>query len=77
MSMSLVNTSPLQVTHLSLVPPIMLWLSKLPNLSYDKLKTVKNVFCGAAPLSREVEDKVREIFHLNYICQGTISVADA
>ncbi|XP_041361736.1 4-coumarate--CoA ligase 1-like [Gigantopelta aegis] len=64
------NIPKYQVTHLSLVPPVMLWLTKHPSLSYDKLKSVKGITCGAAPLSKEVEDQVREIFHLDYICQG-------
>lgn len=47
-----------KITRLQLVPPIMIMLDKRPEaIKYD-FSSVKNVLCGAAPLSKELQDAV-------------------
>lgn len=45
-------------TTLLLVPPLMVFLSKNPNVINYDLSSVRRIHCGAAPLSKETEDAV-------------------
>ncbi|CRL01456.1 CLUMA_CG014231, isoform A [Clunio marinus] len=75
-----------EVNFLVLVPPIMLLLAKSPLLDKYNLSCVKNISCGAAPLSKEVEDQVLERFKGQVVIRqgygmsestyGTIGVID-
>lgn len=47
-------------THLFLVPPLMVFLSKNPNVDNYDLSCVRLIHSGAAPLSKETEDAVRD-----------------
>ncbi|XP_055637990.1 uncharacterized protein LOC129776390 [Toxorhynchites rutilus septentrionalis] len=44
---------------LNIVPPIAVLLAKSPIVNQFDVSSVKTIICGAAPLSREVEDLVR------------------
>lgn len=57
-------------TILHTVPPIMVMFSKYPKVSDYDLSSVKTVLCGAAPLSQEIEEKVKTRLNLKCIFQG-------
>ncbi|XP_052793535.1 uncharacterized protein LOC128227237 [Mya arenaria] len=57
-------------TNLQLVPPIMVLLAKSPKVSEYDLSSVSQIACGAAPLSKEIEDLVKEKLKLPCIFQG-------
>lgn len=46
-------------THLFLVPPLMIFLSKNENVAKYDLNCVKIIYSGAAPLSKETEEAVK------------------
>lgn len=43
-----------------LVPPLFVFLAKHPSVSKYNLSSLRFIFCGAAPLSRELEQSVRD-----------------
>ncbi|CRL01182.1 CLUMA_CG014410, isoform A [Clunio marinus] len=43
-----------------LVPPLMVFLAKSPLLNNYDLKSLRFIFCGAAPLSKDLENAVRK-----------------
>ncbi|OXU30119.1 hypothetical protein TSAR_003795 [Trichomalopsis sarcophagae] len=55
---------------LSLVPPLMVFLAKHPIVDNYDLSSVKIIWCGAAPLSREIEDAVKKRLNNPEIRQG-------
>lgn len=55
---------------LHLVPPVMVMLAKHTKVSEYDLSSVKRIFCGAAPLSAEIEEAVKRKFNLRFIHQG-------
>ena len=53
-----------KVTKLQVVPPIMIMLDKRPEaLKYD-LSSVKEILCGAAPMSRDVQEVISRKFNV-------------
>jgi 4-coumarate--CoA ligase len=58
-----------RITHLQVAPPILVMLSKRPETAKYDLSSVKNILCGAAPLSKELQNDVSKRFKLN-IVQG-------
>lgn len=48
-----------KITHLTLVPPILIFLAKHPVVSQYDFSNLKEVFCGAAPLPRELAVEVQ------------------
>lgn len=47
-----------RITHIQTAPPILVMLAKRPEtLQYD-LGSLKNILCGAAPLSKELQNEV-------------------
>ncbi|XP_045188977.2 uncharacterized protein LOC123546613 [Mercenaria mercenaria] len=52
------------------VPPIMVMFAKYPKVSEYDLSSVKVAICGAAPLSKEIEDVVKTKLKLPCINQG-------
>jgi 4-coumarate--CoA ligase len=48
-----------KVNYLAIVPPIMVFLAKSPLVDQYDLSSVVEIGCGAAPLSIEVENQVR------------------
>jgi long-subunit acyl-CoA synthetase (AMP-forming) len=51
-----------RITHLQIAPPIMIMLSKRPETTRYDLSSVKAVLCGAAPLSKELQNDVEKRF---------------
>uniref|UniRef100_A0A1L8DZ07 Luciferin 4-monooxygenase n=1 Tax=Nyssomyia neivai TaxID=330878 RepID=A0A1L8DZ07_9DIPT len=60
-----------KITHASLVPPLMVFLAKNPNvLKYD-LSNLRELYYGAAPLGKETEIEVKQrIPNLTKVQQG-------
>jgi len=58
-----------RITSLQIAPPILVMLSKRPETSRYDLSSVKDVLCGAAPLSRELQNECQRRFNMQ-INQG-------
>ncbi|KAI1264820.1 4-coumarate-CoA ligase [Xylariaceae sp. FL1019] len=58
-----------KITNLQIAPPILVMLSKRPETSRYDLSSVKDVLCGAAPLSRELQNECQRRFNLQ-VYQG-------
>lgn len=56
-----------KVNFAVLVPPIMVMLAKSPQFDKYDLTSIKDISCGAAALSKELEDQVRARFKGNVI----------
>lgn len=52
------------------VPPLMLLLAKHPLVSKYDLSSLAVIFCGAAPLSKDIEDEVYKRIGVLAIRQG-------
>lgn len=59
-----------KIQVLNLVPPLMVFLAKHPIVDRYDLSSVKIIWCGAAPLSREIEDAVKKRLNNPEIRQG-------
>lgn len=44
-----------RISHLWVVPPIIILLAKSPKVSRYDLRCVQHIACGAAPLSKDIE----------------------
>ncbi|XP_053698551.1 luciferin 4-monooxygenase-like [Sabethes cyaneus] len=55
---------------LNMVPPIAIFLAKHSMVDQFDLSSVKTIICGAAPLSREVEDLIRARLNVTSIRQA-------
>lgn len=58
-----------KITHLQVAPPILVMLSKRPETAKYDISSVTDVLCGAAPLSKELQNHVSKRFNLQ-INQG-------
>lgn len=58
-----------KITRLQTVPPIMVMLSKRPEVAQFNLSSVREMLCGAAPLGRELQHEVEQNFGIR-ITQG-------
>jgi len=58
-----------KITSLQVAPPILVMLSKRPETARYDLSSVKDVLCGAAPLSRELQNECQRRFNMQ-INQG-------
>lgn len=47
-----------KTTHSFMVPPLMVFLAKHPLVDKYDMSSLRELYCGAAPLSKEVEDAV-------------------
>ncbi|KAJ6104511.1 hypothetical protein N7523_010831 [Penicillium sp. IBT 18751x] len=56
-----------RITHLQLVPPILIMLDKRPETPKYDLSSLKNILCGAAPLSRELQNTIQRKLRLNVV----------
>ena len=56
-----------RITHLQSAPPILVMLHKRPETSNYDLSSLKNILCGAAPLSKELQNAVTERLKVNII----------
>jgi acyl-coenzyme A synthetase/AMP-(fatty) acid ligase len=59
-----------KITRLQTVPPILIMLAKRPEVANYNLTSVKEILCGAAPYSRELQNAIKEKFKLKII-QGS------
>ncbi|XP_052807546.1 uncharacterized protein LOC128241441 [Mya arenaria] len=55
---------------LQVVPPVMVLFSKYPKVANYDLSSVTQIICGAAPLSKEIEDTVKTKLNIQCIHQG-------
>lgn len=55
-----------KISTIVVVPPIMVFLAKSPLVDKYDLSSLRSITCGAAALSREIEDQVRERFSKKY-----------
>jgi acyl-CoA synthetase (AMP-forming)/AMP-acid ligase II len=58
-----------KITHLQVAPPMLVMLSKRPETANYNLSSVTDVLCGAAPLSKELQNDVSSRFDVQ-ISQG-------
>ena len=58
-----------KITHLQAAPPILVMLSKRPETAKYDLSSVVNILCGAAPLSKQLQNDVASRFNVR-ISQG-------
>lgn len=58
-----------KITNLQVAPPILVMLSKRPETARYDLSSVRDVLCGAAPLSRELQNDCQRRFNIQ-INQG-------
>ncbi|KAF4966981.1 hypothetical protein FZEAL_10589 [Fusarium zealandicum] len=58
-----------RITSLQVAPPILVMLSKRPETAKYDISSVKDILCGAAPLSRELQNDCQTRFHVQ-INQG-------
>jgi 4-coumarate--CoA ligase len=58
-----------KITHLQVAPPIMVMLARRPETAKYNLSSLKSILCGAAPLSRELQNEVASRFNVQ-INQG-------
>lgn len=58
-----------RITSLQIAPPILVMLSKRPETSKYDLRSIKDVLCGSAPLSRELQNECQRRFDMQ-INQG-------
>lgn len=59
-----------KIKILPMVPPLMVFLAKHPIVDKYDLSCIKTIWCGAAPLSREVEEAVKKRLNNPEIKQG-------
>ncbi|KAK5128233.1 hypothetical protein LTR85_002900 [Meristemomyces frigidus] len=53
-----------KITHLQVAPPIMVMLTKRPETAKYDLSSVKGILCGAAPMSKELQNTVSRQFNV-------------
>lgn len=56
-----------RVTHMQTAPPVLVMLAKRPETKDYDLSSLKNILCGAAPLSKELQNEVSERFALKVV----------
>ncbi|KAI4477049.1 hypothetical protein M0804_013050 [Polistes exclamans] len=59
-----------KIETLTLVPPLMVFLAKHPIVSRYDLSSIKTIWCGAAPLSEEIQKAVAKRLNVPDIKQG-------
>ncbi|GAB0097777.1 luciferin 4-monooxygenase [Sergentomyia squamirostris] len=60
-----------KATHVFMVPPLMVFLAKHPLVDKYDLSSLQELYCGAAPLRKEVEDAVlKRIPNVRAVRQG-------
>ncbi|EMC92608.1 hypothetical protein BAUCODRAFT_77563, partial [Baudoinia panamericana UAMH 10762] len=58
-----------KITHLQVAPPILIMLEKRPETAKYDLRSLQHILCGAAPLSRELQNQISKRFNVT-VCQG-------
>lgn len=56
-----------RITHFQVAPPILVMLDKRPETARYNLSSVRNILCGAALLSRELQNKIQQRLNVNVV----------
>jgi 4-coumarate--CoA ligase len=56
-----------RITHIQTAPPILVMLAKRPETSRYDLSSLKNILCGAAPLSKELQNEVSDKLNVKVV----------
>ena len=56
-----------RITHLQTAPPVLVMLAKRPESRSFDLSSLQNILCGAAPLSKELQNEVSDRFKLKVV----------
>lgn len=56
-----------RITHIQTAPPVLVMLAKRPETKEYDLSSLKNILCGAAPLSKELQNEVSTKCDLNVV----------
>ncbi|KAL1304147.1 hypothetical protein AAFC00_000574 [Neodothiora populina] len=56
-----------KITHIQTAPPVLVMLDKRPETSRYDLGSLVNILCGAAPLSKELQNSVSDRFRLKVV----------
>lgn len=56
-----------KITHIQTAPPVLVMLDKRPETSRYRLDSLINILCGAAPLSKELQNSVSDKFKLKVV----------
>ncbi|KAK3080179.1 hypothetical protein LTS18_002901, partial [Coniosporium uncinatum] len=56
-----------KVTHIQTAPPVLVMLAKRPETKDYDISSLKNILCGAAPLSKELQNEVSDRFKLKVV----------
>lgn len=57
-----------RITHIQTAPPVLVMLAKRPETQNYDISSLVNILCGAAPLSKELQNEVSERYKLR-VCQ--------
>lgn len=63
----LANIQRHRVTHVQTAPPVLVMLAKRPETAAYDLSSLRNILCGAAPLSKELQNEVSDRFGLKVV----------
>ncbi|KAF2220754.1 hypothetical protein BDZ85DRAFT_267091 [Elsinoe ampelina] len=56
-----------KITHIQTAPPVLVMLAKRPETVNFDLSSLQNILCGAAPLSKELQNEVSDRFKLKVV----------
>ncbi|KAF4556584.1 AMP-binding enzyme-like protein 17 [Elsinoe fawcettii] len=56
-----------RITHIQTAPPVLVMLAKRPETADFDLSSLQNILCGAAPLSKELQNEVSDRFKLKVV----------
>ncbi|KAF2702859.1 acetyl-CoA synthetase-like protein [Pleomassaria siparia CBS 279.74] len=56
-----------RITHIQTAPPVLVMLAKTPDTRRYDLSSLQNILCGAAPLSKELQNEVSAKCHLKVV----------
>lgn len=56
-----------RITHIQTAPPILVMLAKRPETDKYDLSSLVNILCGAAPLSKELQNEVSDKLNLKIV----------
>ncbi|KAF2198862.1 4-coumarate-CoA ligase [Delitschia confertaspora ATCC 74209] len=56
-----------RITHIQTAPPVLVMLAKRPETPGYDLSSLQNILCGAAPLSKELQNQVSDRFNLKVV----------
>ncbi|KAF2094440.1 4-coumarate-CoA ligase [Rhizodiscina lignyota] len=56
-----------RITHIQTAPPVLVMLAKRPETAKYDLSSMRNILCGAAPLSKELQNEVSDKYNLSVV----------